>query len=82
MLHWRLPEEWAEVLHEWAMTTGQVNTILTFHEITEPAVPSPLAAIPVPLPKNAILILGKTGRVQLISVADGEGMRFFPRSAK
>ncbi|KAA1470195.1 ESCRT-II complex vps25 subunit [Dentipellis sp. KUC8613] len=82
LLHWRLPEEWAEVLHEWATSTGQLNTILTFYEIMEPAIPSPLSGIPVPLLRNAIGVLGKTGRAQIISIADGEGVRLFPRTGK
>ncbi|KAG0709463.1 ESCRT-II complex, vps25 subunit, partial [Suillus ampliporus] len=34
ILYWRLPEEWADVLHSWATATGQLNTILTFYEIS------------------------------------------------
>ncbi|KAF7301250.1 hypothetical protein MIND_00689800 [Mycena indigotica] len=77
VLHWRLPDEWAEVLHTWAISTGQLNTIMTFYEITDPPVPSPLSNIPISLLKKTIGILAKTGRAQLIAVADGEGVRFF-----
>ncbi|KAJ7067858.1 ESCRT-II complex vps25 subunit [Mycena amicta] len=82
VLYWRLPEEWAEVLHTWATSTGQLNTILTFYEITEPPMPSPLSNIPTSLLKKAILILAKTGRAQLIAVSDGEGVRFFQGMGK
>ncbi|KAI0072294.1 ESCRT-II complex vps25 subunit [Panus rudis PR-1116 ss-1] len=82
LLFWRTPEEWAEVLHEWASTTGQLNTILTFYEIIEPSVPSPLAGIPISILRKAINILGKTGRAQIIAVADGEGVRFLPSGGK
>ncbi|KAG2011978.1 hypothetical protein CC2G_012036 [Coprinopsis cinerea AmutBmut pab1-1] len=77
LLYWRTPEEWAEVLHEWATSTGQLNTIMTFYEITDPPVESPLTGIPVQLLRKAIGILGKTGRAQTISISDGEGVRFF-----
>ncbi|KAF7313395.1 hypothetical protein HMN09_00495300 [Mycena chlorophos] len=77
VLHWRLPEEWAEVLHTWAISTGQLNTILTFYEITEPPLPSPLSGIPTSLLRKAIAVLSKSGRAQLIAVSDGEGVRFF-----
>ncbi|TEB22013.1 ESCRT-II complex, vps25 subunit [Coprinellus micaceus] len=77
LLYWRLPEEWAEVLHQWATSTGQMNTIMTYYEITEPAVPSPLSNIPIPLLRKAIAILAKTNRAQVIAIADGEGVRFF-----
>lgn len=58
-------------------STGQLNTILTFYEISDPAVPSPLSGIPTPLLKKAIASLAKTGRAQLIGIAEGEGVRFF-----
>ncbi len=94
-LHWRQPEEWAEVLHKWVQfqllyhfpvanqtflkvsATGQLNTILTFLDITEPPIESPLTNLPIPLLKKAIAILAKTNRAQLFGIADGEGVRFF-----
>jgi len=76
LLYWRTPEEWAEVLHGWADSTGQLNTILTFYDIIEPPVPSPLSGMPATLLRRAINILAKTGRSQMIAVADGEGVRF------
>lgn len=59
-----------------ADSTGQLNTILTFYDIIEPPVPSPLSGIPMTLLRKAISILAKTTRAQIISVADGEGVRF------
>lgn len=53
LLYWRLPEEWADVLHSWATATGQLNTILTFYEISDPPIPSPLSGIPIPLLRRA-----------------------------
>ncbi|KAI0285769.1 ESCRT-II complex vps25 subunit [Russula aff. rugulosa BPL654] len=82
VLYWRLPEEWAEVIHEWATKTGQLNTILTFYEISNPPVPSALSGIPESLLRNALSILARGGRAQLISISDGDGVRFFPRAAK
>jgi ESCRT-II complex subunit VPS25 len=98
LLYWRLPEEWAEVLHGWvcfssaiiepclttgqAISTGQLNTILTFYEITDPPIPSPLSNIPITLLRKAIAVLAKTGRSQLISIADGEGVRLFQGTGK
>jgi ESCRT-II complex subunit VPS25 len=59
-----------------------MNTILTFYEITDPPIESPVSGIPVGLLRKAVVILGKTGRAQIIGVADGEGVRFFPGSGK
>ncbi|KAI6041348.1 ESCRT-II complex subunit-domain-containing protein, partial [Pisolithus marmoratus] len=75
ILLWRLPEEWADVLHSWGTATGQINTILTLYEITDPPVPSPLSGMPLSLLQRAIAVLTRTGRAQLIGVADGEGVR-------
>ncbi|KAH7922619.1 ESCRT-II complex vps25 subunit [Leucogyrophana mollusca] len=77
LLYWRLPEEWADVLHSWATATGQLNTILTYYEITDPPVPSPLSNMPLPLLRRAINVLTRSGRAQIIGVADGEGVRLF-----
>jgi len=82
LLYWRLPEEWAEVLHAWVTSTGHLNTIMTFYEIVEPPVDSPLAGLPIPLLRKAIGILSKTGRAQIIGATDGEGVRFFPGNNK
>lgn len=59
-----------------ASSTGQLNTIMTFYEIVEPPIPSELSNLPISLLKKAIAILVKTSRAQVISVADGEGVRF------
>ncbi|KAK2465713.1 hypothetical protein APHAL10511_002257 [Amanita phalloides] len=77
MLYWKAPEEWAEVLHNWATSTGQLNTILTYYDITDPPVESELTNIPTPLLKKAITILIKAGKAQVIGISEGEGVRFF-----
>ena len=60
-----------------ATASGQLNTILTFYEIMDPPVPSPLSGLPLPLLRRAINILVRSGRAQIIGVADGEGVRLF-----
>lgn len=60
-----------------ATATGQLNTILTFYEITDPPVPSPLSGLPLPLLRRAINVLTRSMRAQVIGVADGEGVRLF-----
>ncbi|KAH8825408.1 ESCRT-II complex vps25 subunit [Flagelloscypha sp. PMI_526] len=82
ILYWRLPEEWAEALHEWATSTAQLNTIMTLYDITDPPVHSPVAGIPVPLLRNAIEILGRTSRAQTITISEGEGVRFLVGQSK
>lgn len=53
---------------------------MTFYDITDPPIESALTNIPVPLLRKAIAILGKTGRSQMISITDGEGVRFLAKS--
>lgn len=65
-----------------AASTGQLNTILTLYEISNTPVPSVLSGIPESLLRSAIAILAKSGRAQLISISDGDGVRLFPRSLK
>ncbi|THU88072.1 hypothetical protein K435DRAFT_866641 [Dendrothele bispora CBS 962.96] len=69
----RLLEEWAEALHKWATSTGQLNSILTFYDITNPPLESFLTGIPIPLLRKAIAILAKTNRAQMITIVDDEG---------
>lgn len=58
-------------------STGQLDTILTFYEITDPPIPSPLTGVPDVILRRAVACLARTGRAQLIGVADGDGARFF-----
>ncbi|KAG8819775.1 hypothetical protein FRC19_009558, partial [Serendipita sp. 401] len=60
-----------------AVSTGQLNTILTFYEIQEPELPSELSGIPTPLLRRIIGILTKSNRAQMIDSAEGDGVRFF-----
>jgi len=61
-----------------ATSIGQLNSIMTFYDITDPPLESPLTGIPIPLLRKAIAILIKNNRAQMITIADGEGVRFFP----
>ncbi|KAG9224135.1 hypothetical protein CCMSSC00406_0006803 [Pleurotus cornucopiae] len=78
LLYWRRPEEWADVLHSWVASTGQMNTIMTFYEITDPPVESPLSSLPIVILRKAIDVLSKSGRAQIIAIADGEGEHGVP----
>ncbi|KAH7105760.1 ESCRT-II complex, vps25 subunit [Auriculariales sp. MPI-PUGE-AT-0066] len=77
MLLWRSVDEWADALFEWASSTGQLNTILTYYEIQEPELPSALTGIPTPLLQRAIQALIRSGRAQIIEGAEGGGVRLF-----
>ena len=60
----------------------QLTPILTLYEIANPPVLSGLSGIPDSLLCNAIAILAKTGRAQLISISDGDGVQLFLRTVK
>lgn len=59
-----------------------MNTIMTFYEITDPPVESPLSSVPIVILRKAIDVLSKSARAQIIAIADGEGVRFFPGGSK
>jgi ESCRT-II complex subunit VPS25 len=63
--------------HWQAVSTGQLNTILTFYEVQYPELPSELSDIPTTLLRRAIDVLRKTNRAQIIESAEGGGVRFF-----
>jgi len=60
-----------------AVSTGQLNTILTFYEVQYPEIPSELSDVPMALLRRAIDVLRKTNRAQIIESAEGGGVRFF-----
>ncbi|CAG8777511.1 14768_t:CDS:2, partial [Acaulospora colombiana] len=55
-----------------AVSTGQLNSILTFYEIQNPQLESELQDIPAGLLRRVIIILTKSNRAQLIESADGD----------
>jgi len=54
-----------------APPTGQLNTIVTLHEIVEP--PLRLSNLPIPILGEAIALSAKTTSAQVIVVADSGG---------
>lgn len=34
-IYWRRPEEWGELLYEWASSNGLLNTVITLTDIIE-----------------------------------------------
>ncbi|PAV20069.1 ESCRT-II complex vps25 subunit [Pyrrhoderma noxium] len=76
-LYWKTPEEWGETLHEWVTSTGQLNTILTFYELSNPPIPTSFSGLPDVILRRAVTYLSKSARAQVIAVTDGEGVRFF-----
>jgi len=81
---WNTTEEWAEILFDWVTSTGQLNTILTYYEIQEPPVASPLSDIPLSLLVRAVSVLLKSGRAQQIEGTEGgpAAIRFFRSQGK
>ncbi|KZT51939.1 hypothetical protein CALCODRAFT_442356 [Calocera cornea HHB12733] len=77
ILCWRTVGEWAGVLHDWALQTGQTSTILTLFEISNPPVPSELSDIPEPLLRRAVGVLQRSGKAQVIEGEGGGGVRIF-----
>jgi len=53
LLYWRLPEEWAEVLHEWVRTppSDPISDVNTFSRLT------PILHLPLPFHSGGLLCL-------------------------
>ena len=79
MQSWKLLEFNFSFVTFQVVDSGQLNTIMTFYDITDPPVETALTNIPVPLLRKAIAILGKTNRSQMIAITDGEGVRFLAK---
>ncbi|KAG8917464.1 hypothetical protein FRC01_002223 [Tulasnella sp. 417] len=83
---WEPPRQTRSVI---VLSTGQLNTILTYYEIQNPeTVEGPMSDMPLPLLLKAIQVLAKSGRAQQLEgdAADGAegggGVRFFRAVAK
>ncbi|CAK9785673.1 ESCRT-II complex, vps25 subunit [Cutaneotrichosporon oleaginosum] len=75
LLYWRKPEEWGQVIHDWASDSGQTGTIMTFYEITDgdASYTAEFAGLPAQLLRRSLETLVKKGKAQLIRSGDGEG---------
>lgn len=77
-VYWRTLAEWAAVLYDHVDGTAQLNTPLTYYEITEGDYShlSELDKLPTPILKSAISILVKQNKAVTIKTANGEGVKF------
>ncbi|TIB77754.1 ESCRT-II complex, vps25 subunit [Wallemia mellicola] len=77
-VYWRTLAEWAAVLYDHVDGTAQLNTPLTYYELTEGDYShlSELNGLPTPILRSAINILVKQNKAVTIKTSNGEGVKF------
>lgn len=76
---WRRPEEWAELLADWAEETGQKNTVLTLYELMEGEATSSreFHGMDLDVMLKSLNVLVKRGKAQVFGNEDQQGVKFF-----
>jgi len=76
---WRKPEEWANMIYDWIDSTGQKNTVLTLHEISEGdlTVLQEFHGMDPYCLRKSLDVLTKRGVAQIFSINDESGIKFF-----
>ncbi|TIA91191.1 hypothetical protein E3P81_02163 [Wallemia ichthyophaga] len=78
-VYWRSLAEWSEIVYDYVLNTAQLNTPLTYYELTQGEYShlSELHQLPVEILKMAINILTKQSKAAIIKSSQGEGVKFF-----
>ncbi|UZJ54719.1 hypothetical protein CBS101457_004039 [Exobasidium rhododendri] len=64
---WKKPEEWADLIYNWVVETGQNRSIMTFFELTEGdlIMETDFGALPIPILRLALSTLEKKGKARV-----------------
>lgn len=78
-VYWRSLAEWSEIVYDYVSSTAQLNTPLTYYELTQGEYShlSELHHLPVEILKMAIYLLIKQSKATQIKSSQGEGVKFF-----
>ncbi|KAI5866191.1 ESCRT-II complex, vps25 subunit [Durotheca rogersii] len=78
-IHWRTPEEWAEMVDSWVDETAQKGTVLTLYELTdgEATRGTEFHGLDTDLLQKALQVLVKRGKAQIFGQEDQQGVKFF-----
>ncbi|RWS11378.1 vacuolar protein-sorting-associated protein 25-like protein, partial [Dinothrombium tinctorium] len=74
-VYWKTPNEWANVIYDWAQSRSLINTVCTFYEIVsgDDTLNESFHGLDTDILIKAIEILEKEGKAALISIDDGHG---------
>ncbi|KAL7622306.1 hypothetical protein AAE478_007810 [Parahypoxylon ruwenzoriense] len=78
-VHWRTPEEWAEMIENWVDETAQKGAVLTLYELTEGEGTrgTEFYGLDPDLLQKALQVLVKRGKAQIFGQEDQQGVKFF-----
>ncbi|KAF2857540.1 ESCRT-II complex, vps25 subunit [Piedraia hortae CBS 480.64] len=78
-VHWKLPDEWADVILKWIEDTGQKGSVLTVYELRESDAVRNMEwrDMDEDLLKKVLGVLVKKGKAQIFGQQDGLGVKFF-----
>lgn len=77
-IHWKSPNQWAQLIYAHAVEKGMTNTVCTFYELTsgDDAVGKEFYGLDGTVLKMALQVLEKQGKAALFSHDGSEGVKF------
>ncbi|EDQ90799.1 uncharacterized protein MONBRDRAFT_15611 [Monosiga brevicollis MX1] len=84
LLIWQSPARWAQLLYDWAVRTGNTDTVCTFYELREgeSTESEPFHGIDAEMLRKAVAALQREHKAELIQMNDApndleDGIKFF-----
>jgi len=76
LIFWKTPQQWADIIYNWAAKTGQLNSVCTLHEMTQGinTTDEEFYGLEDWLLLRSLRILQSKGKAELIG---NEGVKFF-----
>src|SRR5690606_19711745 len=78
-IFWRSLDEWADLIYNWAVSIGNLNTVCTFYELVQgdDTTDQPFYGIGTEVLRTFLEKLQDSGRAEIINVDGTEGVKFF-----
>lgn len=78
-IYWYTLDEWANLLYNWAVESGQTNTVCTLFELTngDHTTDQEFYGLDSTVLIKALRVLEKRGKCELIMFDDNQGVKFF-----
>lgn len=78
-IYWHTLDEWASLIHNWAVENGQTNTVCTLFELTngDNTDTEEFYGLDQGVLVKALKVLESRGKCELIMFDDNQGVKFF-----
>lgn len=76
-VYWHTIPEWADILYNWAVDNAKLNSVCTLFEITNDDDSQEFHKLDNIVIAKALRHLERSGKCELISFGDGEGVKFY-----